>query len=235
MDTITRGLSEYYLHGMKICRKVFLFIHGMSRSRYQRLVNHYEDMGLCTRIHGNIKRMPYNACSQEEIAGLISFVTNYARAHGMPLPGRIPGYRSKVMLLHSDQSKSLVYSKYTNACQANGWNAIGRRKFYTMWQQLLPHIGVSTPSTDLCFICQQNKSIQLSGGLSEEEKLKRVKIAQDHLISAGKERAYYNSQVEVAQASAQAALSEGSTPRLAQLSFDCAASTFYIRFTTNRP
>ena len=107
--------------------------------------------------------------------------------------------------------------------QAKGWTAIGMRKFYSVWQQLLPHIAVSTPSTDLCFTCQQNnKSIQLSGCLSEEEKLKRVKVAQEHLIQAGKERAYYNSQVEVAQASAQAAKSEGTTPRLAHLSFDFA-------------
>ena len=97
-----------------------------------------------------------------------------------------------------------------------------------MWQQLLPYIGVSTPSTDLCFTCQQNnKSIQLSGCLPEEEKLKRVKIAQDHLIQAGKEHTYYNSQVEVAQASAQVALSEGSTPRLAHLSFDFAQQVHF--------
>ena len=132
-------------------------------------------MGLCTRVHGNSKRLPYNYCSKEEIAHLISFFTNYARAHGMPLPGQIPGYRSKVMLLHSHQSKALVYSKCTNACQANGWNEIGRKNLYTMWQQLLPHniIAVSTPSADLCFTCQQNnKPIQLSGCLSEENKLK---------------------------------------------------------------
>ena len=152
VHSITRGRSEYYLHGVRICRKVFLFLHCMSRSRYERLVNHYEDMGLCTRVHGNSKRLPYNTCSQEEIARLISFVTNFARAHGMPLPGQIPGYRSKVMLLHSDQSKALVYSKYINACQANGWNAIGRRKFYTMWQQLLPYIAVSTPSQYSCLV-----------------------------------------------------------------------------------
>ena len=127
VHSITRGRSEYYLHRVKICHKVFLFLHCMSRSRYERLVNHYEDMGLCTRVHGNSKRLPYNACSQEEIARLISFVTNFARAHGMPLSGRIPGYRSKVMLLHSDNSKALIYSKYINACQANGWIAIGRR------------------------------------------------------------------------------------------------------------
>ena len=68
VHSITRGRSEYYLHGVRICRKVFLFLHCMSRSRYERLMNHYEDMELCTRVHGNSKRLPYNACSQEEIA-----------------------------------------------------------------------------------------------------------------------------------------------------------------------
>ena len=87
VHTVTRGRSEYFLHGVKLCRKAFLFLHCMSRSRYEKLVSHYEDMGLCTRVHGNSKRMPYNACSQEEISRLTSFVTNYARAHGMPLPG----------------------------------------------------------------------------------------------------------------------------------------------------
>ena len=225
---VTRSRSEYYLHGVRICRKTFLFIHCMSGSRYERLVSHYKETGLCTRLHGNSKCLPHNACSHEAISRLTSFVTNYARAHGMPLPGRIPGHRSKVMLLHSDQTKVFVYSKYAEACRVNGWNAIGRRKFYEVWQQLLPHIAVSTPSTDLCFTCQQNnKSIQLSGCLSEEEKLKRVKTAHDHLLQAGKERLYYNSQVEVAQASALAAKSDGTTPRLAHYSFDFAQQIHY--------
>ena len=47
-----------------------------------------------------------------------------------------------------------------------------------------------------------------------------MKTAQDHLLQAGKERVYYNGQVDVAQASALASKSGGTTPRLAHYSFD---------------
>ena len=106
-----------------------------------------------------MKRLPKNALSFEDVSRLTTFVTNYARAHGLPLPGRLPGHRDKVVALPSDVTKAFVYGRYRAACDENGWLAAGRSKFYDTWQERLPHISVSTPSTDLCFTCQQNTPV----------------------------------------------------------------------------
>ena len=64
---------------------------------------------------------------------------------------------------------------------------------------MLPHISVSRPSTDLCFVCQKNNlAIQESSCLSDEAKAERLVTAQEHLSLAHKEREYYKSQVKVA-------------------------------------
>ena len=106
------------------------------------------------RIHGNTKRLPTNCLPKDDIEYLTKFITNYARAHGMPLPGRVPGHRDKVMVLPTDITKLVVYSKYKQACTASGFLCAGKSKFYQLWQEVLPHISVNTPNTDLCFTCQ---------------------------------------------------------------------------------
>lgn len=102
--------------------------------------------------------------------------------------------------MHSDQTKIVIYEKYCAACVTNQWNHVGRRKFYVLWEQLLLHISVPTPSSDLCFTCQDNKrSIQLSARLSDQEKMEKIKAAEKHLARVRSEREYYNGQVTAAQ------------------------------------
>ena len=50
----------------------------------------------------------------------------------MPLPGRVPGHRDKVMVLPSDISKAHVFMKYKEACVTNRWTAAGSTKFYNV-------------------------------------------------------------------------------------------------------
>ena len=136
-----RSMTNYFVYGVPVCRKTFMYVHCIGHKRLEHL----------TRTHGNAKRQPKN----------VTFVKNYARAHAMPMPGRMPNHKDKVMVLPSDVSKVFVYSKYKEACTHNHWSAVGRSLFYQIWQELLPFISISTPSTDLCFTCQQNSlSIQ---------------------------------------------------------------------------
>lgn len=218
-----RSVSSYYIHGVPVCKKVFLFLHCMSHKRLDNLVQQYEKAGVATRVHGNTKRLPANSVGTDAVAKVTTFITNFARAHALPLPGRVPGHRDKVLLLPSDLSKISVYEKYIDACKQTSSAPVGRSTFYTLWEQLLPHISVSTPSSDLCFTCQQNtQSIQLSACLSEEEKCKRMETAQTHLARAKTERYFYNSQVEAAEAAWSTAIKEKVEPRLAHYSFDFA-------------
>ena len=174
------------------------------------------------------KRLPPNSFSHETISMVTTFINNYGRAHGLPLPGRVPGHRDKVILLPSDITKAHVYQKYKEACNEKKMVPVGRSRFYSVWQELLPQISISTPSTDLCFTCQQNRlAIQLSGHLSDEEKTKRIDSAQEHLSRAKAERDYYNQQVVTAETSFSAASEENRKPLLAHYSFDFAQQVHY--------
>ena len=94
--TGSKSRSTFYVHGVPICLKTFLYLHCMSRTRYENLVHHYYQNGLCPRVHGNARRLPPNTLPQEEVVHLVTFIKNYDRAHGLPLPGRVPGHRDKV-------------------------------------------------------------------------------------------------------------------------------------------
>ena len=64
----------------------------------------------------------------------------------------------------------------------------------------MPHVSVSTRSSDLCFTCLQNAlAIQNSGCLPEEEKFIHLESAKEHLCEAKTKHDYYKSQVEAAE------------------------------------
>ena len=129
--------------------------------------------------HGNKGHVPPNTFNFDDVNRLTTFMVNY---NGMPIPGRVPGHRDKVMVLLSDITKSHVFTKYRDACLNNGWTAAGRSKFYDVWQSVLPHISITKPTSDLHFTCQQNSlALQKSACLPEEEKVRRLQVAQDHL------------------------------------------------------
>ena len=51
----------------------------------------------------------------------------------MPLPGRVPGHRDKVVVLPSDITKQFIFMKYKDACATNTWTAVGKSKLYSLW------------------------------------------------------------------------------------------------------
>ena len=97
-----------------------------------------------------------------------------------------------------------------------------------MWQNILPHISISKPSSDLCFICQQNSlALQKSVCLPEEEKSRRLQVAQDHLYRAKNEREYYKAQVDTAVSPWSTSESQKQPPRLCHYSYDFAQQVHY--------
>ena len=69
----------------------------MLRTRYENLVRHCHQNELCPRVHGDTKCLPPNTLPEEEAVHLFTFIKDCARAHGLPLPGRVPGHRDKAM------------------------------------------------------------------------------------------------------------------------------------------
>ena len=52
-----RLMTKYYIHGVLICRKAFMFLHCIGHKRLEHLIQHFHD-GVDTRQHGNSKRLP---------------------------------------------------------------------------------------------------------------------------------------------------------------------------------
>lgn len=71
-------------------------------------------------------------------------------------------------------------------------------------------------------MCQQNSlSIQQSACLPEQEKVRRLDLAKEHLKLAETEREYYNSQIKAACSSKKAAAeSQMMKPRIAHYIYD---------------
>lgn len=74
---------------------------------------HYIATGLLARTHGNTNRLPKNALTFTEVKNVVKFLENYAEAHAILLPGRIPGYkRTDLQLLPSSTTKKVILAMY---------------------------------------------------------------------------------------------------------------------------
>ena len=200
-DTSRQKYVVFYFKGKRICRKFFMFIHTLSQKKYRNLFEHYASCGTLPREHGNLHKAPHNRVPFDDVKDVISFVERYAEVHAMPLPGRLPNYKSdKTLLLPSNTSKSEIYRQYVTAKQAEGKAHVSWAKFHTLWRDTLPHIDTMKPASDLCFECQTNvRVIQESANLTEEEKFKRIEAAEAHLKAAKGQRDYYNEQCRQAK------------------------------------
>ena len=94
-------------------------------------------------------------------------------ANAMVLPGRVPGYkRSDIQLLPSSTTKHQVWDLYQQAAAAESTRPVSYSMFTSLWRQLLPHVVVMKPMSDLCWICQQNSTaISRSANRPEEKTL----------------------------------------------------------------
>ena len=90
----------------------------------------------------------------------------------MLLPGRVPGYKdTDVKLLPSSTTKNSIWKQYLQAAANSSMRALAYPTFTQLWRQLLPHILVMKPMSDLCWVCQQNSTaIMRSANHPEEEK-----------------------------------------------------------------
>lgn len=92
--------------------------------------------------------------------------------NAMLLPGRVPGYKSSdVKLLPSSTSKHALWELYVESATSGLLKPVGYSTFTRLWRQLVPHIIIMKPMTDLCWICQQNSTaITRAANRPEEEK-----------------------------------------------------------------
>ena len=173
-----RSYTSFYHQGLRVCRKTFIFLHGISEWRFKALKSSVRRDGLAPRVHGNTKRAPSNALSFNDIQHVVTFIVNYAEDHAILLPGRIPGYRrSDLQLLPTSTTRHSVWKAYYNATATSPptphpyVHCVAYPTFCRLWRQLLPQIVPTQPMTDLCAVCHRNSVlIMRSANLPEVEK-----------------------------------------------------------------
>ena len=118
---------SFLYRSQPICKEMFLNLYGISKSRFQRLVDHYQNHGISLRIHGNSKRLPYNALPLDVAEDIKNFLSNYADENAVLLPGRIPGFKNEdIQLLSSSDTKMNVWKSFKRACEESNKQAVYR-------------------------------------------------------------------------------------------------------------
>ena len=177
-DSRQHSYTIFWHRGLKVCRKTFLFLHTISEKRLKKLKSSLLHHGLSPRTHGNTKRVPKNTISFADTQQVVQFITTYAEAHAILLPGRIPGYkRSDLQLLPSSTTKRNVWLLYCDSLPTSH-RRVTYSTFCEMWQRMLPHIMVTKPMSDLCWVCQKNSIAIMRAANHPEEEKSEVKILQ---------------------------------------------------------
>ena len=78
----------YKHHGVNVCRKTFLFLHGIGKDHLQNIRDHYKEEGLQACVHKNTKFFPYHAMPFDATSYLA-----FLEKSAILLPGRIPTYK----------------------------------------------------------------------------------------------------------------------------------------------
>ena len=182
----------FYYHGKRICKKTFLFLHCLNKTRLCSLLRHYRKNGLSVRVNGNKKPLPSSAFSSETIKLVVKFILNTAEEQAFLLPGRVPGFkRIDVRLLPSVLTKHGLWKTYCEISIGQGQNHVGYSTFCNLWSQLCLFVLIMRPATDLCWTCQKNNLIQKTANLPEAEKVEAVRNQEQHLRLAAGERDFY--------------------------------------------
>ncbi|XP_064383600.1 uncharacterized protein LOC135332176 [Halichondria panicea] len=189
-----KAYTRYFHQGLIVCAKMFLFFHGVSRTRMKALAQRYKENGLTPRIHGNTKRSPKWTLSLSSAEFVVGFLVHYTQLHGLLLPGRVPGYsRSDLKLLPSSATKRSIWIEYhQSAINDSSIHTVVYSTFCRLWRTLLPQVLIMKPMSDLCWQCQQNSTaIIRSANSQESDKSSTLKAAEDHLTHVQLERSYY--------------------------------------------
>ena len=163
-------------HGHHLSKSTYNFFHGIGNHWVMAVKQNYLQNGLLVCTHGNTRRIPHNALSFQQISNIVTFIQNYAEQHAILLPGCIPAcnvmiyscshhltVRRYMACKHIDIQHTLlkilflqkVWQIYKNCCQARNaadlaLQSVAYKTFCRLWTDLLPHIRVTKPRSDLC-------------------------------------------------------------------------------------
>ena len=175
-----RAYMVFWHGGRRVCKKMFPFLHTMSKKRLHNLQESFRESGLAPRRHGNTRRLPANTISFADKQQVVEFLLTYAEANAILLPGRIPGYKhTDVQLLPSSTAKRFVWQQYCTSLLSlsSSHHQVAYSTFCSIWRQVVPQVLVTKPMSDLCWICQSNSTAIMRASNQPEEQKSQVKIA----------------------------------------------------------
>lgn len=175
-----RSYMPFWHGGRRVCRKMFLFLHTISRKRLHNLQESFRECGVAPRRHGNTRRLPANTVSFVDKQRVVEFLHTYAEANAILLPGRIPGYkRTDVQLLPCSTTKRYVWQQYCASLLSlsSSYHQMAYSSFCTIWRQVVPQVLITRPMSDLCWICQSNSTAIMRASNQPEELKSQVRVA----------------------------------------------------------
>ena len=89
-----------------ICKEMFLHVYGISKSRFQRLLEHYQNHGISLQVHGNSKRLPHNTLPQSIAEDVKNFLSNYAEENAITLTNMLYYFLGESLVL---KTRTLCY------------------------------------------------------------------------------------------------------------------------------
>jgi len=87
----------FHHQGHRVCRKTFLFLHGIGEFRFKAVKGNYLAEGMVPRVHKHTGRVSHNALVLGDIQTIMQFIMQYAEANAILLHGRVPGYKKDVI------------------------------------------------------------------------------------------------------------------------------------------
>ena len=183
---------NYFFRDIQVCKKTFLFVYGIGKSRLENLKAHFKRDGIVPRTHANTSRLPKNTLNHEVLDRTVTFIKIFAAEQAVSLPGRYPKFKDfKVQLLPSSESKASLWRRYKKASEDKDLSAVSYTKFVDLWNSLTPYIVIMKPASDLCSLCQLNNGkIAANVNVSEQEKLNCLHNQEKHLQEAKLEREF---------------------------------------------
>ena len=157
-----RTLTPYHFQGHRVCRDTFVFQHTMSIARIKAIKQHEMENRMCPRCEPRCSLTIQPSCPTLRMLSGTSFSTQRTTPFSF-----LAGYLATrgmddLQLLPSSTTKREVWKFYHCTASADSdTKAVGYSLFCTFWRKLTPQVVVTHPTSDLCWICQQNSNVIL--------------------------------------------------------------------------
>ncbi|CAG8801396.1 19326_t:CDS:1 [Racocetra persica] len=174
-ENANQKFNYQFNNDIKLCKNAYLKLIGVGKDHLIQINKSLKTKGL----HDNTKRIP-NTKNRTKIDQTVStlvstFISNYANIHGYLSSDRHLQYDAQsIIYLPTNEDYTKVYNnfiEYLNIFPEKPFDKINYKSFVRIWKELLPHIKIMTPGTDLCETCEILKAEIRNANYNEEKEL----------------------------------------------------------------